>query len=151
MLVEKKTTSSEADSGCFVSKLEIYDIANTNGNNTGTLIPEPTHLFCGESAPHLCAHAADYPPMYLPPRPCEVSINFAVYLPAITLLFPNNDTIRLVNIRRTHTHLKKEKKLKFIPAMHLCLKDHCHGTNTKQIFYRISIISHIIQVTNITL
>ena len=78
VLVEKRTTSPETDSACSVSKLEIYDFGNSNTNNTGSLIPEPTHLFCGENGPHLCAHAADYPPLYLPPRPCEVMNKFFI-------------------------------------------------------------------------
>ncbi|GFQ75400.1 uncharacterized protein TNCT_596861, partial [Trichonephila clavata] len=75
VLVEKQPTSTNTESSCSVSKLEIYDTGDTKGNASGTasVVPEPSHVFCGETGPRLCAHAADYPPKYLPPRPCEVS------------------------------------------------------------------------------
>ncbi|XP_054717909.1 uncharacterized protein LOC129227381 [Uloborus diversus] len=74
VLVEKQAPAASSENACAVSKLEIYDFGATHGNATGSgsLIPEPTHLFCGENGPKLCAHAADYPPRYLPPRPCEI-------------------------------------------------------------------------------
>ncbi|GIY90361.1 uncharacterized protein CEXT_421111 [Caerostris extrusa] len=35
-------------------------------------VSSPLIFSVGETGPRLCAHAADYPPKYLPPRPCEV-------------------------------------------------------------------------------
>ncbi|XP_055932194.1 uncharacterized protein LOC129962484 [Argiope bruennichi] len=73
-LVEKQPTSPNTENSCSVSKLEIYDLGEAKSNVSGSSsgISEPSHLFCGETGPRLCAHAADYPPKYLPPRPCEV-------------------------------------------------------------------------------
>lgn len=89
MLVEKRPTSTESENSCSVSKLEIYDYGEAKANSSGTSVAasEPSHLFCGETGPRLCAHAADYPPTYLPPRPCEVNVTMQFILTEIFLRY----------------------------------------------------------------
>ncbi|KFM67133.1 hypothetical protein X975_25883, partial [Stegodyphus mimosarum] len=74
VLVEKRPTATDREHSCAASKLEIYDTSGTKSNSTAapSLVPESIHIFCGDNGPRLCAHAADYPPRFLPPRPCEV-------------------------------------------------------------------------------
>ncbi|GIY66696.1 uncharacterized protein CDAR_583371 [Caerostris darwini] len=72
VLVEKQPTATDTGSSCSVSKLEIYDVDTKDNVSGASSLQQPSHLFCGETGPRLCAHAADYPPKYLPPRPCEV-------------------------------------------------------------------------------
>ncbi|XP_071036230.1 uncharacterized protein [Parasteatoda tepidariorum] len=75
VLVEKGPPDGRSENSCSISKLEIYDLEDHKGNVTGPsthMAAAPTHQFCGEIGPKLCAHAADYPPQFLPARPCEV-------------------------------------------------------------------------------